>query len=33
LHLADGKLFNDVPTNQVSNISSGPVRAPEGETQ
>jgi putative ABC transport system ATP-binding protein len=33
LHLADGKLVNDVPTNQVSNISSGPVRAPEGETQ
>ena len=33
LHLADGKLVNDVPTDRVSNISSGPVRAPWGETQ
>src|SRR6204780_1742682 len=33
LHLADGKLVNDVPTDHVSNISSGPVRARWGETQ
>src|SRR3984885_7352184 len=33
LHLADGKLVNDVPTDRVSNISTGPVRAPWGQTQ
>ncbi|MGA7634787.1 MAG: ABC transporter ATP-binding protein [Terriglobales bacterium] len=33
LHLADGKLVNDVPTDHASSVSSGPVRAPWGETQ
>jgi putative ABC transport system ATP-binding protein len=33
LHLADGKLINDAPIDHVSNVSSGPVHAPRGETQ
>ena len=33
LQLADGKLVSDVPTNHASNVPSGPVRAPGGETQ